>query len=275
MRPFPIIEIRELMTPWSEAASVGIGPIDVGRIDELKSQSFDQAPVTADGKPIGLVARKQLEELLTAREPLRADDTAIIRASIDPFPRLDEVLGLVEQYGMASVALGNTDGTGGFFTLSDLNKHPVRTAIYSLFAELEAELAVRVGRHFGDPWDWLGMLDKDKQARLVGYWELSKRDNVDVGPLAGTTLSELSAIVARTAPLRGSVGFSSRNRWDDFFGGLVDVRNAIMHPVRPLFTSVDEVTRVRVKLKRVLSLLDRLAVAVPNPAKRAEGSASI
>jgi hypothetical protein len=252
----------ELMTPWTGAVSVGIGPVDSERIDSLRTGPFDQAPVIAEGSRIGLVPRKRLEELCAAKEPLRADDAAIVTASIGPFPRLDEVLELVERYGMASVGLGNTDGTGGFFTLSDLNKHPLRTVIYSLFAELEAELAVQAGRHFSDPWDWLGMLDKDKQARLVGYWELSKRDNVDVGPLVGTTLSELSSIVARTSPLRDSLGFSSRGKWDEFFGGLVDARNAIMHPVRPLFTSVDDVKGVRERLERVLILLDRLAGTV-------------
>jgi hypothetical protein len=261
MRAFPTVDVWELKTPWKRALRTALGPVDLSLVSNMESLGYDYAPVMVGRKSIGLVPRSRLQELGTAGLSLREDDESIIRLSVAGEADLEEILAAVQPHGAASVGIGTLlgdAGSGGFFTLADLNKHPFRAAVYPLFAELESELALLAGNHFRDPWTWLSKLDKDRQARLVGYWELSKRDGVDVGPLAGTTLSELSKIIGLAEPLRAQLGFASKGKWDDFFGSLVHLRNSVMHPVRPLFTTTDEVEVVYEQLAKVLDLLNRI-----------------
>jgi hypothetical protein len=195
---------------------------------------------------------------------LAEDDPAIIRDEIGSDLSLDELLDFFVSHE-AGIVSARRDADGhshvswdGFVTRSDLNRHPVRAALYPLFAELEIELAKLVTTFYDDPWSWLSVLDKDKQARLVGYWEIGKRENVDVGPAAGLMLSELLRIVGGTSELRSRLGFNSGTKWQDHVGGLADLRNAVMHPVRPIFTSSGDVGNTRDQLDLVLELLRRL-----------------
>jgi hypothetical protein len=257
MRTFPLVDVGSIMTSLQDAICVEVGPVDRERVARLTSENFDQAPVVVGGAQVGLVLRKHLESLVAGGQPLTATDSSIIKTSLPRSAPLGDVLKVIKQNEMVNVEAAG-GGFSGFYHLADLNKHPVRAAMYPLFAELEMKMALLAARKIDDPWNWLVMLDKEKQARLVGYWELGKRENVDVGPLAGTTLSELSAIVAKTDELRKRLGFPRRNNWDEFFGNLVGLRNSVMHPVRPMFVSLGSVAAVHEQLGKVLTLLDRL-----------------
>ncbi|MGE3108396.1 MAG: hypothetical protein AB7G11_03755 [Phycisphaerales bacterium] len=227
-------------------------------LERLQQNEYDQAPVMVSGRPTGMVPTNRLSALLAAGTPLNSDEPALVRDRLAPDATLDQVLDVIATHRSAIVSDGADGVDAGFITLSDLNKHSLRSELYPLFAELEAELAAAIEARHVDPWTWLEFLDKDKQARLVGYWELSKREGVDIGPLAGTMPSELSRIVERTDPLRRALGFDSKGKWGDFVGGLVELRNGIMHPVRPLFATTQDVADVRQQLARLLVLLGRL-----------------
>lgn len=258
MRELPTVNIFEMMTPWKRSMRVTLGLVDISLVSDMEALHYDQAPAMVDRTSIGLMPLARLHELAAAGMPLTEDDDGLITSNVNGEPDLEEVLDAVEMHGMSSVCIGTLAGDagfGGFITISDLNKHPFRSALYPLFAELESELATLASLHFSDPWTWIEKLDKDKQARLIGYWELSKRQGVDVGPLAATTLSELSKIIGNAEPLRTKLGFPSRGKWDDFFGGLVDLRNSVMHPVRPLFTSKEDLHKVHEQVTKSLTLL--------------------
>lgn len=259
MRAFPTIQLCELITPCEKAIAASLGTVDNTLLTQLIARDFHQAPVYDGDSAIGLVSTSHLTALMNAGMSLLANDPRIVRKMVQADDDLGSILIAIESHGFAGVNSANT--MIGFFTLSDLNKHPVRAAIYPLFAELESELAIYANRHYENHWAWLEKLDKDKQARLIGYWELSKREGVNVGPVAGATLSELSKIIGLAEPLRERFGFTSKGKWDEFFGGLIELRNSVMHPVRPLLTSIEDVKDLHDKLSRVLLLLQRLKPA--------------
>lgn len=263
-RQFPNIALHTLLTTWDRAISVEPGDVKSSAVDVLRAPPvFDQAPVQMNGAWIGMIPTTRLIELQESGLPLTADDAKIVTGRLAPEPTLDVLLDFIALHRSAIVGARDGGVGDGFVTLSDLNKHPLRALLYPLYAELEAELAAAVSAHYPEPWVWLEMLDKDKQARLVGYWELSKREGVDIGPLSGTMLSELVRIVEKTDPLRKTLGFESKGKWGDFVGGLIELRNGVMHPVRPLFATPDDVKDVREQLTRVLDLLGRLDQFVP------------
>lgn len=256
-RPFPTIYLGPLLTPWAKAVSVSPGLVDTGILSRLREADFDQAPVVHSGKPLGVVLTAHLEELLAKSRPLEPTSPVVGTRRIGLSPPIDDLLAaMAEQRG---VIIGDTaEDSPGFVTLSDLNRHHFKAALYPAFAELEAGLADLVAAQFDDPWDWLEILDKDRQARLVGYWELSKRDGVDIGPLAGTMLSELNDIGASSEPIRRTLGFETKGQWKSTFDGISALRNAVMHPVRPMIHDIEDVNRLRERLGRMLEVLGRL-----------------
>ena len=131
----------------------------------------------------------------------------------------------------------------GLFTRADLNRHPFRAEIYFALAHLESELAQLIRRSFDDPWDWLDLLSEEKQARIIGYWEISKRRGVDHGPVGAAMLTELLQIATKSDRLRKLLGFESKKLFKSATGRIPDLRNQIMHPVRPLI--VDESSVIR------------------------------
>src|SRR5262249_18463014 len=142
----------------------------------------------------------------------------------------------------------------GLITISDLNRHAFRSVIYTVMADLEAALARLVEHEFADPWDWIRLVAEDHQAIVLGNWELAKRKGVDVGPIAATTLTNVLTIAAKSQHLRDLLGFKSRGQIDDAVGGLPDVRNRVMHPVRPIVLGAADVDDLRSRLDRAIDL---------------------
>ncbi|MFO0963719.1 MAG: hypothetical protein U0625_12575 [Phycisphaerales bacterium] len=180
------------------------------------------------------------------------------RRSLDVDVAIDRLLEVIAAQ-RGAIVLAEDGGSPGFVTLSDLNRHLFRAALYPLVAELESGLASLVESVFQDPWEWLETLDKERQARLVGYWEVSKRDGVDIGPLAGAMLSELSTICEATAAIRKPLGFASRGDWCRSLDPVKRLRNGIMHPVRPLLDDEAGVATLResiAELTRILGAID-------------------
>ena len=75
----------------------------------------------------------------------------------------------------------------GLLTISDLNRHGLRGALYRLFSEVESGLAKLIETSLGEPWEWIRVLTESHQVGILGYWELSKRKGIDIGPIAATT----------------------------------------------------------------------------------------
>lgn len=145
----------------------------------------------------------------------------------------------------------------GLLTISDLNRHPLRAELYSLMSHAEVELATLVEKAFPDAWTWIRSLNESHQVGILGYWELSRRRGVDVGPVAATTLSQLIRVVSRSKDLLAKLDFQSRNEFEVLTGSIPELRNVVMHPVRPLILEQGDVSRVRDTVLAVRDLLER------------------
>jgi len=229
------IDLRSIATPLAECLCFALGPVDPQVIASLEEGRYDQAPVVDQaGIPIGILPVGAAKGLLSQSSPLRSTDPEILHGCIETNASLNQLLGALEEAD--AVLLRDTDDADyhGLLTLSDLNRHGFRSVLYGVLAELEAVLARMVEISFTNPWDWLEKLNEDAQVRLLGSWQLAQRRNVDIGPLASCTLTELLRITATFEGLRLAAGFRARAQFDKAFGSLPDLRNRVMHPVRPL-----------------------------------------
>ena len=125
-------------------------------------------------------------------------------------------------------------------------------------------MADLVKDHFrDDPWEWIRKLNEDEQVRILGYWELSKKRNVDVGPVAATTLSQLLNVVGKSAVLLDGLGFKSRTTFQDKIrvAKIVDLRNNVMHPVRPMVLGIEDVCTLREAIHGMIDLAGCIQMA--------------
>lgn len=92
-------------------------------------------------------------------------------------------------------------------------------------------------------------------------WELAIRNRVDISLVTGCTLIDMINIVAKSADLRLILGFSSRSEYKNATGSFCDLRNQIMHPVRPLILDQDDIRKLQSTLGVILRLSERSGAA--------------
>ena len=73
-------------------------------------------------------------------------------------------------------------------------------------------------------------------------------------PISSTHLSQLLTVVSKVESLRELFGFSSRKQFDKLVGSIPQLRNQVMHPVRPLVLSTDDVVRLKETIENVAEL---------------------
>jgi hypothetical protein len=267
---FPVVNLKQILVPWSECLGVSLGPQSCEIAQEMRKREFDYAPVFSSNEPragvVGLISQSRLENLIREKILLSENDEGIIpidSAEIWEDTRLDVLLRqMAERPAWIVFYEGDAGEYGtyhiccGLVTRSDLNKHPIRTIVYEIFAMLETALADLVMRSTGDPFTWIRRLDEDSQARILGYWELSKLQNVNTGPVVGATLSELLRVVAKNKLLCSNLAYKSRSSFDDAVGCLPAIRNQVMHPVRPLISNADSCVRLERAIRETIRLTE-------------------
>ena len=242
----------DIVDIWVDAVDCVVtvpGPVDPLVVKELRANEFDHSPVLEpDGSVLGLVRTDYLQELLETGRPVIGDDPAMngeARWELDgPELSLVELLKKFLRVPAVMVIEPDVGTLVGLLTVSDLNKQAVRNCLYALMANLEVQLATLVTKSFDDPWDWMRLLREEHQVHVLGYWELAKKRQVDVGPTASITLAQLLTIAEKAPEIRLILGYDSRGSFNNDFGRIPVIRNCVMHPVRPLFLGREDVDRV-------------------------------
>lgn len=271
LRMEDVIDLERLCIRLDRCLTVVPGPIDPAVVSTLDERGYDQAPVydAATHRYWGIVETSYLRSLLESGQPLRADDPVVrdegrefhVGAFVTIFDLLDRMAAqraFVVIRDSDVTEYGHVEFIWGLFTISDLNRHAVRSAIYHLLADVESGLAKWLEAHAPDPWEWLKHLGEEQQARVLGYWELSKRQGVDVGPIAALTLAQLVNVIARDDRTAKGLGYSSRSQFAKAAGGLARVRNRVMHPVRPLVLAQEDVGEVHRSVLLLEELRERI-----------------
>jgi len=276
-----------MCTPLRAAVTVVPGPVDPTVLALLEGKGFDQTPVEDAGHRavLGLVETKYLRCLAERDEPLSPNDPQL--SDEESWFRIGSSVGidvLLERMALRravivveendSTEYGYAESSLGLLTISDLNRHTLRGALYSLMAHVEAELAALVERVFPDAWTWIRSLNEGHQVTILGYWELSKRRGIDVGPVAAATLSQLIQVTARSKELLARLRFESRTQFEEQTGGIPNLRNRVMHPVRPLILDAEDVAAVRRAVSAVWTLATRMAEDKDGPTAGWSGPAA-
>ncbi|MCZ0936603.1 MAG: hypothetical protein OXJ54_15700 [Gemmatimonadetes bacterium] len=157
------------------------------------------------------------------------------------------------------VVSGN--GISGLVTWSDLQKLPVRTALFGLITGLELEMtrAIRCRYPSGDA--WLEDLGSDARQKVDELIQLSRKNDSEVDSLHYTTFWDKAKILLSLSDPGVWVGSRRRNKSqlrkiNDF------LRNPVAH-ARDYAASREDVERLQVMIHSLLSLRDQVATWPP------------
>ena len=258
MNDFPPIDLHDLLVPLRSAVAVDVGPIDRSSLSRLEANGYDQAPVRCDGEWIGLIATTHLRSLADSDEALRIGDTALSAHIVrdEDIITIADLLGALSDDRAVLVTRHDT-GPFGFITLSDLNRHALRKALYDLLSEVESRLATLLDRNVADLLSAIDDLSESNQMRLLGHYHYMKRKGLDLSPLAGATLTQLIDLAQRQPDILKLLGYS-KTKFKADFGSISDLRNSVMHPVRPLVHSQKDVASTLDRVVRIAELRNRL-----------------
>lgn len=261
-----IVDLAPISTAREHCLALKTGPVDGDIVDQAERSRFDQLPiVNGDGLLCGLMETSRARALYLSGKDLTLQSPGLRMREVAPSVELNELLALLAD--ARAVVLRErfepqADDINWFalVTISDLNRHPFRSLLYSPIVNLEIALAELIDLYFDDPWDWLTLTGQNSIIRIVGRWEVEKRANVDTHPVTGCTLTDMVNVVGKTAALWAKLGFPSKSKYDDTTGSFADLRNQIMHPVRSLIRSVADVNSLQKNIASCVALTDRVSV---------------
>ncbi|WP_029314497.1 CBS domain-containing protein [Acidiphilium angustum] len=165
----------------------------VGRADKHR---FDYLPVCdgTDGPVVGLFARKDISSDRAVRvcdvmQPLSSANLIAIDA-----PLLQFVLSA--DTAPCRLILDDTE-IRGLVTLSDIQRLPVRTALFSLFIHLELVLTVVLRREIGPDRSPFEFLSSNRAENARNRWESSQFNSMDHDPYSALQFGDKKTIAKK------------------------------------------------------------------------------
>lgn len=257
-----VVNLERIATPREQCLLFRLGTIDRSVLSEAEKFRFDHAPVLNEvDELLGVVAVAHVRKLYDDGKTLVLADPEIRLNQIDDLVPALTLLQQMQQDRAVVIRDTNGEHESDWFalvTISDLNRHPFRSHLYPIVAELESALAQLIDQTYSDPWDWITWTGEAAQIGHIGRWELEKRNGVDTSPITGCTLTDLINVIVNSDELRPALGFTSKKQFKDFAGSFINVRNQIMHPVRPLILGSEDVRTLHQRLSNLLDLTSRV-----------------
>lgn len=245
-------QARHLAVPMTQAFSLAPSmPVSAAR-SALAEQGFDQAPVVADGRPLGFVLIKDLQGdgSTRTRDVMHRLGTGNV---VSGDASVSSLLEWIVDPGFLFVLEGRD--VSGFITVFDFNKQPARAHLYLLLARLESGLADLISRRFvEDPDQALDLVTAAAKPDILERYEADVREGKESELLAYFDFSDLISVVRGDATLLGTLG-RSRSSWRTATGGMVDLRNQVMHPVRNVVLTKGGLMKLRDREQRIRELV--------------------
>lgn len=140
----------------------------------------------------------------------------------------------------------------GIVTVADLNKRRVKEMLYPAIATFEHTLADLITLHYPNS----DVPESDVSDDAFDRWQTAKEQDLETHIVDHMSLSDIVKVVRNTDDLRLICGFDSKNQYDNSVGGLINLRNKVMHPRRTLIPDPSHVDKTIDRLSRIKDLYD-------------------
>jgi len=251
IQPKIFIRVSSIMTPRRKLVSVCLDDRVKEALVKAKEGAFDQLPVL--DKKAGIVGLISVDELQDCSSEAMVSEYFVPLAKCKPLQTKDGISKTLRTlHKQPSSLVADKNKVTGLVDRSDLNKHPARAYFYVWLSSLEMELARFIDTRRPKN-SWIGLLSKKTQIQVLGNTEYERRRGNNTPPIEYLDLSDLTMIIAKNEALRCELGFSSREKFNKHVGGLIDLRQTIMHPVRTLVSDADSMDTLVKREKRLRS----------------------
>ena len=156
--------------------------------------------------------------------------------------------------------LGNERRIVGLISVANLNCRQVRVYLFSLLSELELEL----GKLISDRCEDSELLDltfgtdpKPKYEGVKQRYNSDKAKGIDVPFVEYLYLSDMIKVI-RKKKLYDQLGYQSAGKFEDAFGSLVELRDAVAHPTRSLIVDSASCNKLWERIDRIEEALFHL-----------------
>ncbi len=223
-----------------------------------RGETYDYLPVVDSNEIVGLFRT-------TCRDKNPPTEGQIVETLMDPLsPRnligsdgtILDFLREVDDKPYRLVVSGN--GISGLVTWSDLQKLPVRTALFGLITGLELEMTHAIRRSYPQADDWLRYLPHRAKKRVKSLISKAAKNDSAVDSLLFTMFWDKASI------LRGvdCPGSWARSEHEEEFKTIRQLRNAVAH-ARDYVASREDVRQLQGTIHSLLSLRDKVAAWPP------------
>lgn len=220
----------------------------------MEEKNIDVEPLLQNGTIDSFVLRTKLREMESSLTCQEVANKISINHAISEETRIETLLSLFTKQDFFFV-IGQTEITG-IVTYADLNSKPVRVLLYILISELESLLLSKIREEFEDE-KYLDLLGEDQKRKVKAGYKKSKKGNAEISIDQYLTTSDIMNIISKSK-LRNKLGYSSRSQAEKYLGPLVELRNEVMHPCRPLVSNRGDAERLWEKCVRIIKCIKKL-----------------
>lgn len=259
-----MIDLTTVSTPKQRAITVSPGKIDAALVEQAQEARVRSLPIVGDNSEcLGAISVKRLAELEASNTKLTADHATV---PCNILPHLMPVSALLRRLRDEGVILHGADPDAddyqenwfGIVSTADLNRPIFRAHIYRMLVILETSLGQLIMDEFGDDWGAIRLLSDSTQKRIKEFYDEERAEGVDLSPVTNATLSDLFHIATESNNVWRLLEFDDPNQLRPIARGINDLRNTIMHPVRPLIVSWEELKDIVDAVNDVEMLTDRM-----------------
>lgn len=259
-----MIDLTTISTPKESAIVAPVGPIDAELLQRATDARVRALPIVSDNNAChGAVSVERLKEIAASNRELSPNDATI---ACDVLPHLVPVNALLKRLGTDGVVLHSADPDAddyqadwfGIVSSADLNRPIFRAHIYQMLVILESSLGQLIMDEFGDDWGAIRLLSESTQRRIKEFYDEEREEGIDLSPVTNATLSDLFHIATESNNVWKLMGFDHPNELRPINHRINDLRNTIMHPVRPLLVNERELQEIVAAVDDVEMLTDRL-----------------
>ena len=234
-----------------------------------RGETYDYVPVEDDDEIIGLFRTRRRDK----NPPTEGQVVGMLMDPLSPQNLIGsdgtirDFLRRVDDRPYRLVVSGN--GISGLVTWSDLQKLPVRTALFGLITGLELEMARAIRRWCPSSDGWLEDLGSDARKRVDELIQRSRRNDSEVDSLLFTTFWDKVKILRSIDDPVVWTGSRRQNRKQ-----LRKIKDFLRDPIahaRDYVVSRDDVKRLQAMTHSLLSLRDQVATWPPKDATEVQG----
>jgi hypothetical protein len=222
--------------------------IDAGTVEERIVGLFNAGRFTAGPKPEGSVANHMV--------PLSEENLIGADASI-----LDFILNADTRPCRLLVAGARISG---LVSLSDLQKLPVRAALFALITGFEIIMGEAIRRRYPAPKDWMAFLSDGRKENIRQQIGKSKKEDSFVDELLFTQFSDKADIIRKSFALS-----HSKTQVGDQLAEIRDLRDSLAH-ANEYAASPEQAKHVCEVVRNLLALKAEITRTAESPQASAE-----